>query len=161
MEQATARQIPIGDGNSYDYGWWIPPEDTGEYFAFGRGGQHIRVLPAYDTVVVATGSSTAWDEFVSSLAQALVDLEKPLPANPAGVQQLDAALKAIQAPPPAQPVPPLPAMAAAISGRVYELDPNPFGLTSTQLHFDGDRLEFSGREGTHADGFTVAGKPAN
>ncbi len=232
VEQATARQIPMGDGNSYGYGWWIPPEDTGEYFAFGRGGQYIRVLPAYDTVVVATGSSTAWDEFVSSLAQALVDLEKPLPANPAGVQQLDAALEAIQAPPPAQPVPPLPAMAAAVSGRVYELDPNPFGLTSTQLdfddsaearlrltfadgrtpwtasvgldgvyrmapsenglpaayrghwqddgtfvvdldtaanresfelrlHFDGDKLEFSGREGTHAYGFTVAGKPAN
>jgi hypothetical protein len=232
VEEATKRQIDMGDGNSYGYGWWIPPEETGEYFAFGRGGQYIRVLPAHDTLIVATGSAVDWDEFIPLVAQALVDPEKPLPANPAGVEQLNAALAAIQQPPPPKPVPPLPAVAATISGRQYALDSNPFGLTTVRLDFDGsaeaamhlafadgrapwvapvgldgvfrmapgenglpaayrgrwqgadtfvveldtagnresfeltlrflgDQLEFSGREGTHAAGFTVAGKQAD
>jgi CubicO group peptidase (beta-lactamase class C family) len=233
VAEATKRQIAMGDGNSYGYGWWLPPEETGEYFAFGRGGQYIRILPAtYDALIVATGSSVDWDEFISLVAQTLVDPEKSLPANPAGVEKLDAALLAIRQPPSPQPVPPQPAIAQAVSGQTYELEANPFGLTTVQmtfdgsaeavvrltfadgrtpwtapvgldgvyrmspaenglpaayrgrwegndtfvvdldtagnresfvlrLQFDGDRLAFTVREGTHAQGFTVEGRPLN
>lgn len=230
VEEATRRQIDADDDKGYGYGWWIAPEENGEYYAEGRGGEYIRILPAYDVLVVATSPSVNWDDFISYVAQALVDPEKPLPANPAGMEKLNAALLSIQEPPPTQPVPPLPAIAEAVSGQTYALDPNPFGLTSVQMQFDGsaeavlhltfadgrtpwtapvgldgvyrlslgenglpaayrgrwvgddtfvveldtlgnresfilnlrfagDRLEFTGREGTHAQGFTVAGKP--
>jgi CubicO group peptidase (beta-lactamase class C family) len=136
VEQATQRQVDAGDVD-YGYGWWIIPDGDGEYYALGRGGQTIRILPAYDIVVVATSAGAEWDEFISYLVQAVGDTENPLPANPAGVEKLNAALQAIQQPPPAEPVPPLPEMARAISGQTFELRPNPFGLTTVQLAFDG------------------------
>jgi CubicO group peptidase (beta-lactamase class C family) len=230
VEQATRRQIDADDGKGYGYGWWIAPQENGEYYAEGRGGEFIRVLPAYDVLIVATSSSANWDDFISYVAESLVDPEKPLPANPAGMEKLAAALQSIQQPPPAQPVPPQPAIAETVSGQTYDLAPNPFGLTSVQMQFDGSAeavlrltfadgrtpwtapvgldgvyrlspgenglpaayrgqwegddtfvvqldtlgnresfilslhfldggLEFSGREGTHAQGFTVEGKP--
>ena len=229
VEEATRRQIDADDGKGYGYGWWTTPENTEEFFALGRGGQTIRVLPAYDAVIVVTSQESDWDEFIPYLQQAFVDPEKPLPANPAGVEKLNAALKAIQQPPAPQPVPPLPEMAQTVSGQTFELETNPIHLASVSLEFDefseavmqiafddgrpswtvpvgldgvyrmypgennlpaggrgrwvdadtfvvqidtignretfelgidfkGDLIDFSAREGTHAEGFTVVGK---
>jgi hypothetical protein len=178
---------------------------------------------------VATSQESDWDEFIPYLQQAFVDPEKPLPANPAGVEKLNAALQAIQQPPAAQPVPQLPVMAQTVSGQTFELATNPIHLASVSLEFDesseavmqiafddgrpswtvpvgldgvyrmypgennlpaggrghwadadtfvvqidtignretlelgidfkGDLIDFSVREGTHAEGFTVAGR---
>lgn len=54
----------------------------------------------------------------------------------ADMEKITAALQSIQQPPPAQPVPPQPAIAETVSGQTYELAPNPFGLTSVQMQFD-------------------------
>lgn len=136
VQEATKRQVDIESDVGYGYGWRVIPGETGEYYALGRGGQYIRALPAFDTLVVATATAADWDEFMPYIAATLVDPEKPLPANPAGVEKLAAALKAIQQPPSAQPVAPVPEALQAISGQTFALDPNPFGLATVRLDFD-------------------------
>lgn len=136
VEAATRRQIDAGNGDGYGYGWWTVPENNGEYSAVGRGGQYIRVIPFLDAVIVVSSQNTEWDEFVPYLVEALVDREKPLPANPAGEEKLRQALQAIQQPPAPQPVPPLPEMARTVSGQTFELESNPFHLATLRLEFD-------------------------
>ena len=67
---------------------------------------------------------------------ALVNMEKPLPANPSGMQKLQDALTAIQQPPDPQPVAPLPPTAALISGVTYKMEPNALGIQTLRLDFD-------------------------
>ena len=136
VEAATRRQIEVGNGDGYGYGWWTVPENNGEYSAVGRGGQYIRVIPFLDAVIVVSSQDTEWDAFVPYLVKALVDREKPLPANPAGEEKLKQALLAIQQPPAPQPVPPLPEMAKTISDKTFELESNPFHLATLRLEFD-------------------------
>lgn len=112
------------------------PENTGEYFAVGRGGQFIRVIPALDAVIVVSSQDTEWDKLVPYIEKTLVDTKKPLPANPTGEEKLKQALKAIRQPPAPQPVPPLPDMAKTISGRTFELENNPFHLATLRLNCD-------------------------
>ncbi|RXM07895.1 6-aminohexanoate hydrolase, partial [Citrobacter sp. AAK_AS5] len=75
-----------------------------EYAAIGRGGQRVHLLADLDLLVVTTGGGFNIDEIWPYLDGVLVDPEKPLPANPAGVAQLNAAITAVAQPPPAQPV---------------------------------------------------------
>jgi hypothetical protein len=65
------------------------------------------------------------------------DMEKPLPANPAGVASLDAALAAITQRLQPEPVPPLPVAAEAVSGQAYVFEHNRVGIESVRLDFDG------------------------
>ncbi len=135
VEQATQRHIVAPDGEGYGYGWWTAPENNGEYYAMGRGGQYIRVIPALNAVVVVTSQGAEWDQVVPYLEQALVDTEKPLPANPAGEDKLKAALAAIQQSPPAQAVSSLPDVAKTVSGVTYELANNSYHVKSIRLDF--------------------------
>lgn len=121
-------------GDDYGYGWWVSEES---YYASGRGGQKIIVLPALNAIVVMTGGGFESDEIDPYLRAALVDPNKPLPPNPAGVEQLNAALATVAQGPAPQSVPLLPATASAISGSTYVLEPNPVNLRSVRLDFDG------------------------
>ena len=121
-------------GDDYGYGWWVSEE---EYYASGRGGQKIVVLPSLNLIVVETGGGFESDEIDPYLRAALVDPDKPLPPNPASVEQLNAALAAVVQGPAPQPVPPLPDTASAISGSTYVLEPNPVNISSVRLDFDG------------------------
>ena len=107
--------------DDYGYGWWVS-EDS--YYAIGRGGQNIKVVPALNAIVVTTGSGFEYDADIPYLVAAVIDPAKPLPANPAGVAQLDAALTALVKLPPPLPVGPLPDTAIAISGKTYVFGPN-------------------------------------
>jgi CubicO group peptidase (beta-lactamase class C family) len=131
-DSVTAQSTPSGD--DYGYGWWILDEG---YYASGRGGQKIVVLPSLDLVVVETGGGFESDDIDPYLRAALIDPSKALPPNSAGVEQLNAALAAVAQGPAPQPVPPLPAIAGAISGLTYVLEPNPVNLRSVRLDFDG------------------------
>lgn len=44
-----------GGMDQYGYGWWVSEDD---YYAMGRGGQAIKVHPAYNAVIVTTAWST-------------------------------------------------------------------------------------------------------
>ncbi|MDH4207479.1 MAG: beta-lactamase family protein [Anaerolineae bacterium] len=132
QDSVTAQSRSGGD--DYGYGWWVSEEG---YEASGRGVQKIIVLPSLNLIVVMTGGGFESDEIDPYLRAALVDPNKPLPPNSAGVDQLDAALAAVAQGPAPQPVPSLPATASAVSGSTYVLEPNPVNLRSVRLDFDG------------------------
>ncbi len=56
----------------------------------GRGGQSVKVRPDMNVIVVTTGGGFDYDtELNQHLLGAVVDLEKPLPANPEGSSGAD------------------------------------------------------------------------
>ncbi len=132
VENAVKPHSKTG-GDDYGYGWWVS-EDS--YYAVGRGGQNIKVAPALNAIVVTTGSGFDYDEISPYLIAAVVDPTKPLPANPAGLAQLDAELTALAQPAPSLPVAPQPDTARMVSGKVYVFEPNPAEVETLSLEFD-------------------------
>lgn len=124
---SLGRQIntPFEPNTVYGYLWWRLNRENFS-FALGHGGQVIMVLPDKDLVVVTTGGMTedvrvplnGYGMFFNTVALAAAD--EALPANPEAVAQLEAVIAGIQQPE-AAAVPPLPALAARISGRPFYL----------------------------------------
>lgn len=138
VTESTERQAATGRGDYYGYGWWVsgPDDDFPSFRADGRGGQYIVVVPSLNLVIVTTGGGFSMDQIDSYLVAAIGDTEKPLPANPAGVAQLEAVVAELGQPPAGQAVPALPETAQAISGKRYTFEPNAIDLLSLRLDFD-------------------------
>ena len=134
VEESVKTQIKTGGDDDYGYGWWIVGD--GEYAAIGRGGQRIQVWPALNTILVMTGGGVDIDDIEPSLSPAFVDMSKPLMANHAAVDQLDAALTAMTQPPAATLVAPLPEMAKEISGKFFVFEPNPREIETMAFEFN-------------------------
>ena len=105
-----------------------------QYGGNGRGGQILIVWPDLDMIVVTTAGGNNGQ--LAPLIRAAVKGDQALPANPDG----DAALKqkssdAAKAPA-AVTVPPLPALAKAVSGNTYSFPVNSSRLDSLRLVFD-------------------------
>jgi hypothetical protein len=152
VENSIKRQIKSDGDDDYGYGWWITTDDApGEYRADGRGGQYTTVFPTLNLILQTTGGDFEGDEIGPLLTPTLADMQKPLPANPAGVARLNAALTAIAQPPAAQAVARLPETARAISGKTIVLEPNPIQLETVRLDFNGSteallQMTFPGRQ---------------
>lgn len=137
VTEATRLQKKTGQGDDYGYGWWVPPPTQFvEFAAEGRGGQYIRVVPQLNMIIVTTGGGFAWNDITPFLVPALVDIAEPIPANPSGMEGLDAALTAILQPPSPQAVPPLPKTAYDISGRTYAFEFSPLDIKTIRWEFD-------------------------
>jgi hypothetical protein len=136
VEESIKRQVKTGRNDDYGYGWWITDEKDA-FAAIGRGGQRIQVWPSLNALLVMTGGGIDIDDIEPLLEPAVADLSRPLPANPAGVARLEAALAAVRNPPAAKPVAPPPSIAAKVSGRTYVFDANPLGLEQLALEFAG------------------------
>ena len=119
--------------DDYGYGWWVSQDS---YYAMGRGGQNIKVAPAMNVIVVTTGSGFEYDEVAPYLIAAVIDLTKPLPANPVGVAQLDAALTSLVKPPSPLSGGTLPDTAKVISGKTYVFDANLAKVDTLRLEFN-------------------------
>ncbi|HEX5686008.1 MAG TPA: serine hydrolase [Ideonella sp.] len=137
IAEATRRQVDASPIDGYGFGWWLPNNLPGLYQAAGRGGQRLVVWPTKDLVVVITGGGLDVDRLAPHLLRALKS-NAALPPNPAGQQRLAARVRA--AAQPAAPratasPPPLPPLAATVSGRTYLLAENALGLRALQLHF--------------------------
>ena len=132
VDESTRVQASSGT-EKYGYGLWIRPE-VALYEALGRGGQRISVLPSKNIVVVFTGGGFNPGD-VGKLLLDAVKSDQPLPENQGAVTRLKDAIRQAAAPPPAKPVPPLPPMAARISGKVFEFEQNPLGLKELSLTF--------------------------
>ena len=72
---------------------------SGTYSAKGRGGQYVKLAPVLNVIVTTTGGGYDYDEIDVLLTATLVDVSKPLPANPDGVARLKAAITAVAQPP--------------------------------------------------------------
>jgi hypothetical protein len=136
VKESVKRQTKTGMGDDYGYGWWVMPGDQGEYAAEGRSGQYIRVFPGWNAIVVTTGGGFDWNDVAPFIGSTAVDLTGPLAPNPAGVEQLTAALEVVRKPPDPQPVASLPEAARAISGKTFVLESNPLNLKTLRLDFD-------------------------
>jgi CubicO group peptidase (beta-lactamase class C family) len=119
--------------DDYGYGWWVSKDS---YYAFGRGGQYIKVYPAYDVVVVATAGGLEYGELEPLLAAGFVDPNQRLPANPAGITRLTSTLTALAQSSTPYPVKPLPDTAKAISGKTVVFGPNAGGVEAMRLEFN-------------------------
>jgi len=119
-----------GGMDEYGYGWWV--SDDG-YYAFGRGGQNIKVYPSRNAIVVTTASGFDYDQINPLLKAAFVDPSQPLPANPANVVKLDTVLTALAQPAEAPPVGAVPDTAQAISGKTYVFEPNAVDIATLRL----------------------------
>ena len=138
VEDSVKVQATTGLSDDYGYGWWVLSGSTpGEFAAVGRGGQRVQVIPQFKIIVVTTGGGFDIDEIMPYLEPALIDTENPLPANPSGMIALQAAIDEAARAPKAKPVPPLPDIARAISGKTYLLEANPAKLKTLRLDFDG------------------------
>lgn len=137
VSEATTFQKKTGWGDDYGYGWWVPqPTQFVEFVAAGRGGQHIRVLPQLNMVIVTTGGGFEWNDITPLLVPAMVNIAEPIPANPVGIDQMEATLTAILQPPHPQAVPPLPETAYKISGKTYAFENSPLDLKTIRWEFD-------------------------
>ena len=132
VEQATKPLINAGD-DDYGYGWWI---SDASYGASGRGGQRIYVVPSLNAIVVTTGGGFEYDQIDPYISAAVIDPANPLPANPDGVAQLEAALASLVKELPALPGGEVPQTAQDISGKTYLFEPNPAMLKSATLEFN-------------------------
>ena len=125
-------------GDQYGYGTWVgrdtPPND--HFSAVGRLGQHIRVYPSYNAIVVITAQGLGdYAEVGDLIGAALLNPEKPLPPNSTAQAKLDAALKKVsQADPFA--VTKLPETASTITGRRIVLEANPLRVTEARFEFN-------------------------
>jgi CubicO group peptidase (beta-lactamase class C family) len=132
VQDSVKAQSNAGE-DQYGYGWWVSPDS---YYAFGRGGQNIKVMPSLNMVVVTTAGGFEYDDIVPVLEAALIDPGQPLPSNPAGVAQLDAVLAALVQAPTPYPVGPVPDTAKTISGKTYLFGENSAGVEALSLEFD-------------------------
>jgi CubicO group peptidase (beta-lactamase class C family) len=136
---ATAVHAATGSnhGEDYGYGWWVSRAgaDVSLFRADGRNGQYVVVVPDWDLIIATTGGGFSLDEIDDYLLAAFADFEKPLPANPAAVEQLAAVVAGLVQPPQPVPVKPLPEMAVDVSGQTYGFEPNRIGLRTLALQF--------------------------
>lgn len=137
VHASSQRQIDTGEnyGEDYGYGWWIArPGDNPIFSADGRGGQKVIVFPAMNLVLVTTGGGFELDDAIKYVEAAIGESD-PLPANPEGVADLQAALSQVVLPPDARAVLPLPEIAQTVSGQTYVFEDNPYRLASIRLDF--------------------------
>lgn len=138
VDAATQPYLSTGpDGTGYGYQWWIlAGELEGLYEAQGRGGQAIMVWPDKDVVAVFTGRGIDVRSDIAPLLAAALQSDEALEPNAEGFARLTQAIEEATKPPPAKPVPDLPPMAAAVSGKIYRLEPNQFDVRCISLLFE-------------------------
>jgi CubicO group peptidase (beta-lactamase class C family) len=129
--QAYSRMV--GNEYGYGYGWWVTPVD---FYAMGREGQYIRVIPSKNTMVVITAGGSDFNELMTFLVGVLLGSRDTLPANPSGQSNLASALSEISQSTPGNFTDTVPDTAQEISGRLYSCESNPVGVTSIRLDFD-------------------------
>jgi hypothetical protein len=123
-----------GEPGGYGIEWNVSNGPNGLQFGgTGRGGQILIVWPDLDMIVVSMAGGNAGQ--LAPLIRQAVKSDQALPANSDGEAQLQketgAASKALTA----MPVPPMPALAAVISGNVYTFPVNSSRLDSLSLEF--------------------------
>lgn len=122
----------VGHDSGYGYGWWI---NKSLYFAAGRGGQTIRVIPGLNMVIVTTGGGFDIPEIEGYLVPLILRSNRSLPANPEGEAVLEETLARIQETNAVPTGVPAPKIAKIISGKSFVCEKNPLGLESLRFDF--------------------------
>lgn len=134
--QDSTKAISKTPSDSYGYGWWVSDDS---YYAFGRGGQTIKVYPQYNAIVVITADTVDYDQISPVIEAAFLDPDQALPPNFTGVALLKSTLAALAQPLHPRQSGPLPDTAKAISGKTYTFGPNILDLASIRFQFKGNQ----------------------
>ncbi len=137
LDSVRRHSTKVDHDSGYGYGWWI---NMSYYFAAGREGQEICVIPTLNTVVVTTGGGFDIPEIEGFLIPILLQSSQPRPDNPEGQAALQATLASIQQ---NESIPvelSSPAIASIVSGRMYQCENNPAGLESLRIDFDNPQV---------------------
>jgi CubicO group peptidase (beta-lactamase class C family) len=130
LDSVRAHSRMVGNEYGYGYGWWVSPID---FYALGRGGQFIRIIPSMNALVVVTAGGQDID--LAFLVKTFLGAPAQLPANPDGQAKLTAALSAATQSSSIQQSTAQPEIAKVVSGKTYICDSNPVGVTSFRLEF--------------------------
>jgi hypothetical protein len=133
IDSSIEKHVRANDDNDYGLGWWMPLPLPGLFEATGRGGQRISVWPEKDIVVVTTGGGFEPFDIGQFILKALRS-DAPLPADPANQMRLAEALRQIAAAP-ARRAAAQPTASKQLSGRVYDLENNAFGIRTLSVEF--------------------------
>jgi CubicO group peptidase (beta-lactamase class C family) len=132
LDSVRRHSTKVDHDSGYGNGWWI---NFSHYFAAGRGGQDIRVIPALNTIVVTTGGGFDMPEIEDYLFPILVRSGKPQPASLKGEAALQATLASIQQKETMPVVSAASEVAKVVSNRTYQCDNNPAGLQLLRMDF--------------------------
>ncbi|HEY91682.1 MAG TPA: serine hydrolase [Dehalococcoidia bacterium] len=126
--------------HGYGYQWWLFTPEI--YYADGRGGQMIIVVPEADVVAVTTAGLSddekqRLDEMLISFIIPSIRSSTPLPVNPDGVAQLESGIRQpiLYRDEPERP-PVLPPAAQQITGQTYLLESNILGWREFSFIFN-------------------------
>jgi CubicO group peptidase (beta-lactamase class C family) len=133
LDSVRRHSTKVGHDSGYGYGWWI---NTTRYFAAGRGGQTIQVIPALNMVLVTTGGGFDIPEIEDYLLLLLLQSNRSLPDNPEGQAVLQEALTVIQQTGAVPTGVSTPEIARVVSGKTYQCEQNPLGLESVRFDFN-------------------------
>lgn len=126
-----------GEPGGFGIEWGASNGANGRQFGGnGRGGQILIVWPDLDMIVVSMAGGNAGQ--LAPLIRQSVKSEQALSPNPAGDAELLAKAAAAAKPPAAVAVTPLPVIASAISGNIYQFPVNSSRLDSLALIFAKD-----------------------
>jgi hypothetical protein len=132
--------LALEPGLRYSNLFWALP-DKHVYMGVGYHRQVIMVFPDLDVVVVTTGRDryplTALAEYVSSSVKS----DGALPADEASTNLLANKIREVSTEKPTA-VGPTPALAAAITGKVYRFAPNAFDVKSLSLTLTGPQPHY-------------------
>ena len=132
LDSVRRHSTKVDHDSGYGYGWWI---NNSHYFAAGRMGQDIRVIPALNTVLVVTGGGGEITDIEGFLTPLLLLSGRPRPADPEGEAELQATLASIQKNDAIPAGLSTPEIAKIVSGKTYRCEKNPAGLESAQFDF--------------------------
>lgn len=140
VDRAVKTNTFIRPGRDYGYAWHLVSEGpfSGMYYAAGRGGQSLHVLPDENIVTVITGGENELLEFEGErIGEFIMSVsDQALPRNPEGNESLRQKTEAVTAAPsPEQKT--LPEMAQIISGDTFLLDENFLNFKTISLCFKG------------------------
>ena len=123
-----------GDPGGLGYLWHVVQGPEGLQFGgSGRGGQSLIVWPDLDTVVVILAGGNP-GQMARTIRQA-IHSDGPLAPNPEADRRLQARAAQSAREPQPEPTPEMPALAARISGVVYDFPVNASRLASLSLEF--------------------------
>jgi hypothetical protein len=88
--------------------------------------------------MTGSGGDSSPDMLLNQFILPAIQSDEPVAANTAGETELQNAIEAVALSPEfePQPVNPIPTLVQEVSGRTFQLDPNPFGLLTLSLTFD-------------------------
>jgi hypothetical protein len=133
LDSVRRHSTKVDHDSGYGYGWWI---NNSHYFAAGRMGQNIRVIPALNTVLVTTGGGFDESEIQGFVIPILLQSGHSRPANLEGQAALQTTLANIQQNDTIPAMLSTPEIARVVSGRMYQCEKNPAGLESLHIDFD-------------------------